>query len=128
MMGTAVKARREAIQHNIALNPAAIVVTRTELVRSGGGYEESETQLPSQTVRIYQRGGGGNQDVESGAGTKQTDARWGLLGDDTLDLQAGSDVTDRFTHNGHPFEVIDVIPQTVEGEVVGYQADLREVS
>jgi hypothetical protein len=67
--------------------------------------------------------------VSTLAGTKQVDKGWGLLADYQADLRAGTNVKDEFDvlGLGH-FVVIAIYPQVVQGQLVGYQADLEKVS
>ena len=62
-------------------------------------------------------------------GTKQVETAWGLLAGYEAEIKAGSNVLDEFevTDLGK-FQVLAVYPQIVQGQIVGYQADLEKVS
>jgi len=69
------------------------------------------------------------QEVSTLAGTKQVDKAWGMLADWQADIKAGPNVLDEFEVPGMGrFQVLEVYPQRVNGEVVGYQVALERVS
>ena len=122
-------ARKGDIQWNITQNPVVITIQRTEKIRSGGGFNEVESTIGPFTVRIYNKAGQLPKDTHSLAGTKKTEVAWGLLADHAADIKANSNVTDEFDVSGlGHFVVVGVFPQLVNGEIVGYQADLERVS
>ncbi|NPV30499.1 MAG: hypothetical protein HPY58_12795 [Firmicutes bacterium] len=126
---TAANALRAANARAIAENPTQIAVQRTEKVDMGGYFDEVVSQRGPFTVRIFQQGMRIPQEVASLAGTKQVDKGWGLLADYNADLRAGPNVKDEFDVPGlGHFVVIAVYPQKVQGQIVGYQADLERVS
>ena len=80
-------------------------------------------------MRIYQYGTWVPQEVSTLAGTKQVDRTWGMLMDHEADVKAGSNVLDEFEVPGlGKFQVLEVYPQVVKGELVGYQVALEKVS
>lgn len=126
---TAADALRAAHARAITENPTQITVQRTEKVDMGGYFDEVVSQRGPFTVRIFQQRSGIPQDISTLAGTKQVDKSWGLLADYQADLRAGPNVKDEFDVPGlGHFVVIAVYPQKVQGQIVGYQADLERVS
>ncbi|HOV80762.1 MAG TPA: hypothetical protein PK728_11775 [Bacillota bacterium] len=126
---TAADALRAAHARAIAENPVQITVQRTEKVDMGGCFDEVASQCGPFTVRIFQQRSGIPQDINTLAGTKQVDKSWGLLADYQADLRAGPNVKDEFDVPGlGHFVVVAVYPQKVQGQIVGYQADLERVS
>jgi len=124
-----VSLRRQNILWAIQQNPTEITIQRTEKVDMGGYFDEQTSTLNPFTVRIFQRGSRIPQEVSTLAGTKQVDKGWGMLADYQTDIKAGPNVLDEFDvpDLGH-FQVVAVYPQVVQGEIVGYQADLEKVS
>lgn len=124
-----VEALRRAQQQVIAENPVEITITRIERVEQNGGFDELQSTAGPFTVRVFQRNSGAfPQEVSTLAGTKHVDTRWGLLADWQADIRAGANVKDEFEAFGYRFLVVSVYPQTVYGQVVGYQADLERVN
>ena len=124
-----VSLRRQHVAWAIQQNPVTITVQRTEKVDMGGYFGEVTSQRGPYTIRIFQQGMGIPQEVASLAGTKQVDKGWGLLADYNADFRAGPNVKDEFDVPGlGHFLVIAVYPQMVQGQIVGYQADLEKVS
>lgn len=119
----AVTARRN-VARQIIRNPVNIVITRSanEVPDGAGGTIRESVNLPAQTVRIFMSTMGAQSTAKEG-GQIQVQ-RWGLLAKWDADIQPD----DAFTHNGRQFKVRSVIPVTTDGQVVGYQADLEEVS
>lgn len=121
--------RRQHITWTIQQNPVEITIQRTEKVDMGGYFDEVESEHGPYTVRIFQKGSRIPQEVSTLAGTKQVEAAWGLLADHEAEIKAGTNVLDEFevTDLGK-FQVLAVYPQIVQGQIVGYQADLEKVS
>lgn len=125
---TVIDALRKAYKQSIMENPVQITVRRTEKVDMGGYFDEVTGQHGPFTVRIFQQRSGIPQDISTLAGTKQVDKSWGLLADYNADIQAGPSVKDEFDVPGlGHFLVVAVYPQKVQGQIVGYQADLERV-
>ncbi len=121
--------RRQHIAWNIQQNPTTIVINRTEKTDMGGYFEEAKSEVGPFVVRIYQYGTWIPQDVSTLAGTKQVDKTWGMLADWLGDVKAGPNVLDKFEVPGiGSFQVLEVYPQVVKGELVGYQVALEKVS
>ena len=121
--------RRQHITWAIQQNPVKIIIQRTEKIEAGGGFEEKESEVGPFTVRIYQQGTLIPQEVSTLAGTKQVDRTWGMLMDHEADVKAGPNVLDEFEVAGiGKFQVLEVYPQVIKGELVGYQAVLEKVS
>ena len=121
--------RRQHITWAIQQNPVKIIIQRTEKIEAGGGFEEKESEVGPFTVRIYQQGALIPQEVSTLAGTKQVDRTWGMLMDHEADIKAGPNVLDEFEVAGiGKFQVLEVYPQVIKGELVGYQAVLEKVS
>jgi hypothetical protein len=121
--------RRQHISWVIQQNPVRITITRTEKVAQGGGFSESTTTKGPFTVRIFPAGSRSPDLVSDLPGRKLEDDTWGLLADYTADIQAGPNVVDEFDAPGlGHFQATAVYPQVVQGQIVGYQADLKKVS
>ena len=121
--------RRRHTKWAIQQNPTTITIHRTEKVDQGGYFEEVESKHGPYTVRIFQRGMQIPLEVSNLGGTKQTDRGWGLLAGYEAEIKAGSNVLDEFEVDGlGKFQVLAVYPQIIQGQVVGYQADLEKVS
>jgi hypothetical protein len=121
--------RRQHTEWAIQQNPTVITIHRTEKIDMGGYFEEVESEVGPFTVRIYQYGTWGPQDVSTLAGTKQVDRAWGMLMDHEADVKAGPNVLDEFEVPGMgKFQVLEVYPQVIKGELVGYQVTLEKVS
>jgi hypothetical protein len=124
-----VSLRRQHVAWNIQQNPITITIRRTEKVDMGGYFDEVTSQHGPFTVRIFQEASRIPQEISTLAGTKQVDKSWGLLADYKADIQAGPNVKDEFDVPGlGHFRVVVVYQQVVQGQVVGYQADLERVS
>jgi len=124
-----VSLRRQHTKWAIQQNPTTITIHRTEKIDMGGYFEEVESEVGPFVVRIYQYGTWTPQEVNTLAGTKQVDRTWGMLMDHEAEIKAGANVLDEFevTDLGK-FQVLAVYPQIIQGQVVGYQADLEKVS
>ena len=121
--------RRQHTKWAIEQNPTTITIKRTEKIDAGGYFEETHTEIGPFTVRIYQYGTWVPQEVSTLAGTKQVDRTWGMLMDHEADVKAGPNVLDEFEVSGMGrFQVLEVYPQVVKGELVGYQVTLEKVS
>lgn len=119
--------RRNNTIWNIQQNPMAITIKRTEKTESGGGFEEVKSEVGPFNVRIFNRGSWTPREVSTLAGTKQTDVTWGILTDYLADIRAGSAVLDELECSLGHFQVVGVYPQIINGQIVGYQADLEKV-
>lgn len=121
--------RRQHTKWAIQQNPTTITIHRTEKVDMGGYSDEVESEHGPYTVRVFQKDSRIPQEVSTLAGTKQVEAAWGLLADHEAEIKAGTNVLDEFevTDLGK-FQVLAVYSQIVQGQIVGYQADLEKVS
>lgn len=121
--------RRKNTIWSINQNHVTITINRTEKVEANGHFDDVPSQAGPFTVRLFQVNGNGNTRVESHlVGTKVLVYEWGLLADWQADLRAGADVRDEFEVPGMGLFVIkSVYPQMVQGQVVGYQAELEMV-
>jgi hypothetical protein len=121
--------RRKHTGWAIQQNPTTITINRTEKTDMGGYFEEVKTEVGPFVVRLYGYGTWLPQEVSTLAGTKQVDKTWGMLADCQADIKAGPNVLDRFEVSGMGcFRVLEVYPQVVKGELVGYQVALEKVS
>jgi len=121
--------RRQHTKWAIQQNPTTITIHRTEKIDMGGYFEEVESEIGPFVVRVYQQGTLIPQEVSTLAGTKQVDRTWGMLMDHEADVKVGSNVLDEFEVPAlGKFQVLEVYPQVVKGELVGYQAVLEKVS
>ena len=121
--------RRQHTKWTIRQNPTTITIHRTEKIDMGGYFEEVESEVGPFVVRIYGYGTWLPQEVSTLAGTKQVDKTWGMLVDWQADIKAGPNVLDEFEVLGMGrFQVLEVYPQMVNGELVGYQVALEKVN
>ena len=121
--------RRQHTKWAIQQNPTTITIHRTEKIDMGGYFDEVESEVGPFVVRIYQYGTGTPQDVSTLAGTKQIDKTCGMLMDYEADVKAASHMLDEFEVPGlGKFQVLEVYPQVVKDELVGYQVILEKVS
>ena len=121
--------RRQHTKWAIEQNPVEIIIQRTEKVDKGGYFEEIESEHGPYTVRIFQRGMQIPIEISTLGGTKQTDRGWGLLAGHEAEIKAGANALDEFEVDGlGKFQVLAGYPQIIQGQVVGYQADLEKVS
>lgn len=124
-----VSLRRQHTKWAIQQNPTTITIHRTEKIDMGGYFEEVESEVGPFVVRIYQYGTWVPREVNTLAGTKQVDRTWGMLMDYEADVKAGPSVLDEFEVPGlGKFQVLEVYPQKVKDEIVGYQVALERVS
>ncbi|EGQ21074.1 hypothetical protein HMPREF9372_3357 [Sporosarcina newyorkensis 2681] len=126
-MESIVEMRRRHTRWNILKNPVEIIVSRREKVNAGGYMDEVESVTDPFVVRIFSSGGS-PQEITTLAGQKQVDRHFGLLADYQADIQAGTLVTDEFEAMGMKFQVKAIYPQTIAGEIVGYQGELERVT
>lgn len=120
--------RRQHIAWAIQQNQTVITIQRTRRIDRGGYFEEETHEVGPFVVRIYQTARQAPVTIDTLGGVKQLDRGWGLLADETADIQAGANVKDEFDVEGvGRFQVAAVYPQVVHGVVVGYQADLEKV-
>ena len=121
--------RRQHTKWTIQQNPVKIIIHRTEKMDKGGYFEEIESEHGPYTVRIFQRGMQIPMEISTLGGAKQTDRGWGLLTGHEAEIKAGTNVLDEFEVDGlGKFQVLAVYLQLVQGQIVGYQADLEKVS
>lgn len=121
--------RRKHIEWAINQNPTEIEIKRTEKKRAGGGFKEETTTHGPFVVRIFSKRTTTPREVSTLAGTKEVNTSWSLLADADVNIQASSTVKDEFeADNLGRFEVISVRPQIIDGEIVGYQAELERLS
>ena len=121
--------RRKHTSWVIQQNPTTITISRTEKTDVGGYFDETKSKVGPLTVRIYQYGTWTPQEISTLAGTKQVDRTWGMLADWQADIKAGANVLDEFDVFGiGGFRVMEVYPQVVNGNLVGYQLVLEKVS
>lgn len=122
-----VELRRKHTQWSIKQNATDITINRTTKEDMGGYFEENETTLDPQTVRIFVSKANTNQTVVTLAGQKQVDRYFGLLADHEADLKADTHTTDQFEVDGMTFVIKAVYPQTINSQLVGYQCELERV-
>lgn len=122
--------RRNNTIWSISQNPVTIIITRTEKIETEGRFTENTSQVGPITVRIFQAGEDDKARTESQlAGTKSIQSGWGLLADWQADMRTGPNVLDEFEVPGlGRFIVKSVFPQRVQGQLVGYQAELEKVN
>lgn len=120
--------RRQQVQWTIQQNPTSITINRTQKTEIEGHLDEVKTQVGPLIVRIFTQRSLSTKVKSELAGTKQTDNAWGLLADYQADLLAGPRVTDEFDCSLGHFRLVDVYPEMMNGQIVGYQADLEKVS
>lgn len=123
-----VEMRRKNTKWSIEQNPADITITRTEKKDMGGYFEDIEATLTPQTVRVFSEKSSSQQVVSGLIGEKQVDRHFGILADYEADIKAGTHVKDEFEADGMFFVIKSVYPQSINGEVVGYQGELERVN
>ncbi|MFA9457426.1 hypothetical protein ACERJO_11745 [Halalkalibacter sp. AB-rgal2] len=121
-----IEMRRNHVNWSIQQNPTDISIKRLVRVKAGGGFDEIEKDVGPFTVRLYVTSGSPKA-ISVLAGEKQVDTYYGLLADCQSDIKADTHTTDSFKANGMEFEVKAVFPQTIGGEVTGYQCELERV-
>lgn len=126
-MKNIVAMRRKHTQWSIDQNPVTITVNRREKVNMGGYMDEIQSTTGPFIVRVF-TSGGSPQEISTLAGQKQVDRHFSLLADYQTDIRAGTLVTDEFEAQGMMFQVKAIYPQTVAGEIVGYQGELERVT
>ena len=126
-MKNIVAMRRKHTQWSINQNPVTVTVKRREKVNMGGYMDEIQSIAGPFIVRVF-TSGGSPQEISTLAGQKQVDRHFSLLADYQTDIRAGTLVTDEFEANGMMFQVKAIYPQTVAGEIVGYQGELERVT
>ena len=117
-------------QAAIEINPATITVHRTAKTRSGGGFAETETDLPSFTGRLFLGSAGGLGRDKWDAATRGADKpgnQWWLLAPHDADVKADEDTIDTFDLNGERYQVDTMLPVMVDGEVVSKQCVLTKL-
>ncbi|PIC59100.1 hypothetical protein CSV80_00830 [Sporosarcina sp. P12(2017)] len=126
-MKNIVAMRRKHTQWSIDQNPVMITVNRREKVNMGGYMDEIQSTTGPFIVRVF-TSGGSPQEISTLAGQKQVDRHFSLLADYQTDIRAGTIVIDEFEAHGMIFQVKAIYPQTVAGEIVGYQGELERVT
>jgi len=121
-----VELRRKNTLFNINQNPAEIMINRTEKIKMGSYYDDIESVAGPFIVRIFSVGGA-TQEISTLAGQKQVDRHFGLLADYQADIRAGTHVSDEFEAMGMRFLVKAIYPQTISGQIVGYQGEIERV-
>lgn len=122
-----VELRRKHTKWSIEQNPSDIIIKRTERKDMGGYFDEVESQVGPFVVRIYSAKSSSPQVVSTFAGEKQIDRYFGLLADHEADIMADTHTKDEFEVDGMNYVVKAVYPQTINGQVVGYQCELERV-
>lgn len=122
-----VEMRRTHTKFSIEQNPSVITISRTTRDRSQGYINNVKTDEGPFVVRIFVSKSSTPQNITTLAGEKQVDQYFGLLADYNADIRAGTEVKDEFVDNGMKFVVKAIYPQTVNGELVGYQGELERV-
>lgn len=122
-----VEMRRKHTKWSIKQNATDITINRTTKEDMGGYFEENETTLEPQTVRIFVSKASTSQTVTTLAGQKQVDRYFGLLADHKADLKADTHTIDQFEVDGMTFVIKAVYPQTINSQLVGYQCELERV-
>lgn len=122
-------ARKAHIDWNIRQNPTDITIRVTQKVKSGGGFEEVESQIGPLTVRVFV---GSRplkaETVSERAGRKEVSESYSLLADYAANLPSGPDVTQEFEAYPHgKFRITSVHPQIVQNEVCGYVCELERM-
>ncbi|GKV54242.1 hypothetical protein NCCP2222_01890 [Sporosarcina sp. NCCP-2222] len=126
-MKNLVEMRRKHTKWNIEQNPSYITIKRTEKKKMDGHIGETESTAGPFVVRIFVSNSNTVQKVMTLAGEKQVDRYFGLLADYEADIRAGTTVKDEFEAMGMKFLVKAIYPQTIHGQIVGYQGELERV-
>lgn len=125
-MNNFVKIRRSHTNWNISQNPTEVVIQRKGKLRENGKIVEVEEVLEPQTMRLYVSGGSGSVVIDT-VGEYQSDRYYKLLASYDADIKAHTEVKDSFYLEGVKYEVKDVFPQSIHGEVVGKQCVIERV-
>lgn len=123
-----VEMRRKHTRWSINQNPVEVVVKRTEKRKAEGHIANISTDEGPFTVRIFASSSSTSQKITTLAGEKQVDRYFGLLADHGANIQAGTNVKDEFEAMGMKFVVKAIYPQTIHGQVTGYQGELERVN
>ena len=117
-----VEKRRELTKRSIQLNPIDVSFVRRERIADGGGgYRNTETILPPQTVRLFIDGNLLDSTTEVGGETQTR--RWSLICPWDADVQRG----DAFPLDGRQYKVLGVRGARYLGQVVSRVAVIAEV-
>lgn len=119
--------RRKHTKWSIDQNPVEIIVNRREKIKGPGYMDEVESVVGPFIVRVFANSGS-PQEITTLAGQKEVDRHFGLLVDYQTDIRAGTLVTDEFSAFGMRFLVKAIYPQSIAGELVGYQGELERVN
>jgi len=119
------RARRLATTASIDLNPTTVVVTRIKRTKKGGGFEEKDSVLSPQRVRIYQTSKTIVEDTLEQTGNVRRAQGWGMLLSWNGNVEVDEYTKDSFNvvGLGH-FQVRRVNPQFVDRICVGIQCEL----
>lgn len=118
--------RRKHTRWAINQNPRTIMIKRKKRIQKEGYFDEEIAEVGPFVVRIYTKGGSPVIQSEI-QGERTTDRYYSMLADYKADIRADTHTTDTFELNGVTYEIVAVWPQTIHGEIVGYQCDVERV-
>ncbi len=115
--------RRKLTADSIAFNPVSITLTRMTKTSDGaGGWIETPTALPVQSLRIFLSNQSATKDLASEGGQVQV-KQHGMLCAWDADVAKG----DEFVFGGRRYRVHKTDPVRVAGEIVSWQCGLEVI-
>ncbi len=119
--------RKADIIKSISLNPTEIKIKQIVKVLKEGCFDE-EKRENTFTVRIYHQQKSDIQITSNTIGMLYKSKRYGMLADSTVDFEISPKSSIEFDCIYGHMKIIAVYPQTIKGELCGYQIDLEKVS
>jgi len=110
----------------IEQNPVEVTIYRTQRVLSEGHYTETTTEVGTYRVRIFLNDRNIPVKLIDEGGRALRSVTWSMLCDASADVKACANVVDVVdVPMLGKLKVVNVIPLSVQGEVVGYQVQLQ---
>jgi len=119
--------RKQDIINSIEENPTEITInSSTRKVIDGAWKIEKGTKTLK--VRIFQQKNTEVSSISDIKGTADISKKYGMLADYLADLRDVSEEKIKFDSPYGKMEIIAAYPQIVQGEICGYQCELKRVS
>jgi len=110
----------------IEQNPVDVTIYRTQRVLSEGHYTETTMEVGTYRGRIFLNERNVPVKLIDEGGRALRSVTWSMLCDAFVDVKAGANVVDVVdVPMLGKLKVVNVIPLSVQGEVVGYQVQLQ---
>jgi len=110
----------------IEQNPVDVTIYRTQRVLSEGHYTETTMEVGTYRGRIFLNDRHTPAKLIDEGGRALRSVTWSMLCDASVDVKAGANVVDVVdVPMLGKLKVVNVIPLSVQGEVVGYQVQLQ---